>query len=1443
VLYNKAGTILIACPGSLTTVSIPEGVTSIEWGAFSDCIGLTAISIPASVTSIGAHAFSNCRGLPTISIPQGVTSIGDMAFQYCTGLPTISIPESVTSIGSGAFSDCSGLTTISIPDSVTNISDLTFSYCTGLTNISLPESVTSIGAGAFCGCTGLTTIRFNSATTTIDDDYNTIPATTKIIGYDPSTAKDYATNYNRQFIVGAQISTVPTIANGTVNPSVEITLANDTFTTEFSILINNWTIDTGTTSLTVGAISRTDSTHVEIHFIGTATAGNISILAKLEALTSLVASNSINIVTDTVAMTMRLSLNELINVDSNENQTINNGHSKESSISADGRYVAFTSSASNLVSSDTNNMEDVFVRDRQLGTTVRISVASDGMQGNLGSSKPSISSDGRFIVFESGANSLVSGDTNAVSDIFVRDRDADQDGIFDEQGDPVAVSTIRVSVASDGTQASGGSFWGAGSTRPVISADGRYVKFESCAATLVAGDTNNKYDVFVRDLQNNTTERVSISSAGIQSDDESWYASMSGDGRYVAFSSGSDLLVPGVTDYGIFLRDRLTNTTTWLTSGGDPYLSGNGRFVAFDADDSAALVAGDNNVCYDIFLMDRDTDEDEAFDELGSVSTTRISLSAAGVQPNDSSFGPTISQDGRFVSYYSNASNLVPNDTNDSNDVFIYDRQTGITKCASITITGVQGNEASFEQSVPVSLVDNKKVYVAFPSDADNLVVVDLNNETDIFMTGFDFDALPDTEPPVVPDDLSMEELGPSWVKLAWSPATDNYYIGGYDVYRGTSASGPFSKLATVDSNTTSYWNTTLTPNMDYFYYILAEDLEGNRSTPLPTFLIHTLVESAAAPVAVTLAAGDYHSVAIRAGGTIWSWGENRYGELGNGSDTESLYQVPVLGQYGIGVLDNVAAISAGEYYTVALKTDGTVWAWGKNNRGQLGDGTTDERYTPVPVLGLGGVGFLTGVKAVAASNGDGHTLALRSDGTVWAWGVNYYGELGDGTSNLSSTPVAVKGADGQGYLTDVIAIAAGEEFSLALRSDGTVYAWGKNVSGQLGNGTSDWDDHTLPIQVKNYAGTDFLTGITAIDAGEGFCLALDSSEHAWSWGDNYYGQLGDGTTTTRYLPVQVKDGSEYLTGVSGVAAGSNHSIAIVDNGTATSTWAWGYNYYGQLGNSSTSTSSTPVQIIGIGPVFLLAGGYDHSLALKDDNSIWAWGANYYSQLGYDAGLDEKSELPMVVGESNWAPVVWNVNILGKAVPNQSITGSYTYLDAEGNSDSSTFQWYLSETRDGTYQPVADAVDQSFAVPDSYIGKYLKFEVTPVDSSEVLGRAVTSKFLLVSNDDVGPTLQTPVVSPWSYSAGISVNSNEVGTVYWSVLLSSAQVPDTATVLSGSGALSYGSKDYPTANQDLTFSADNLSSGESYKLYVIAVDDAGNVSVPSCETFTTSSGGA
>jgi len=216
-------------------------VTSIGEWAFGNCTGLTSISLPQEVTSIGEWVFNGCTGLTTItvavdnlnyasidgvlfnkagttlitcpggltsiSIPQGVTSIGDYAFLGCTGLTTIGLPQGVTSIGDGAFRYCTGLTSINIPQGITSIGDWAFNCCTGLTSISIPQGVTSIGEWTFQSCIGLTSIRFNSATiTTIYDDANTIPAATKIIGYDPSTAKDYATKYNRKFEV---IGTTP----------------------------------------------------------------------------------------------------------------------------------------------------------------------------------------------------------------------------------------------------------------------------------------------------------------------------------------------------------------------------------------------------------------------------------------------------------------------------------------------------------------------------------------------------------------------------------------------------------------------------------------------------------------------------------------------------------------------------------------------------------------------------------------------------------------------------------------------------------------------------------------------------------------------------------------------------------------------------------------------------------------------------------------------------------------------------------------------------------------------------------------------------------------------------------------------------------------------------------------------------------------------------------
>ncbi|MBI5299281.1 MAG: RCC1 repeat-containing protein, partial [Deltaproteobacteria bacterium] len=217
----------------------------------------------------------------------------------------------------------------------------------------------------------------------------------------------------------------------------------------------------------------------------------------------------------------------------------------------------------------------------------------------------------------------------------------------------------------------------------------------------------------------------------------------------------------------------------------------------------------------------------------------------------------------------------------------------------------------------------------------------------------------------------------------------------------------------------------------------------------------------------------------------------------GNGTTTNSSTPVQVSG------LSGITAIAGGSSHSLALKSNGTVWAWGYNGSGQLGDGTTTERDTPVQVSGLSGV--------TAIASGNGHGLALKSDGTVWTWGYNTYGQLGDGTTTERHTPVQVLGS-----LSGVTAIAGGfsNNHSLALKSDGTVWAWGANDFGQLGDGTTT-ERHT-PVQVSD------LSGVTAIAGGSVHSLALKSDGTVWAWGYNSNGQLGDGSTTERDTPVQV---------------------------------------------------------------------------------------------------------------------------------------------------------------------------------------------------------------------------------------------------------------------------------------------------------------------------------
>ncbi len=313
----------------------------------------------------------------------------------------------------------------------------------------------------------------------------------------------------------------------------------------------------------------------------------------------------------------------------------------------------------------------------------------------------------------------------------------------------------------------------------------------------------------------------------------------------------------------------------------------------------------------------------------------------------------------------------------------------------------------------------------------------------------------------------------------------------------------------------------------------------------------------------------------------------------------------------------DVSWISAGRGHSLALNPDGRVWAWGNNNQGQLGDGTqgmsapglsgTENRHEPVRVLDL------TDVVSIGA--GKMHSLALKSDGMVWAWGWNDFGQLGDGTRGVfgnrnRSEPVRVLG------LTDVVAIHAGGGHSLALTSGGRVWAWGSNSSGQLGDGTTR--SRNEPVHVSG------LIDVVAISAGSGHSLALTSGGRVWAWGYNFSGQLGDGTITSRNEPMHVSG----LTDVVAIGCGSSHSLALTSGGRV---WAWGNNHDGQLGVGRTLNRREPVHVSGLTDVVAISGGASHSLALTAGGTVWAWGYNWSGELG-DGTITSRNEPVQVRG-------------------------------------------------------------------------------------------------------------------------------------------------------------------------------------------------------------------
>lgn len=416
-----------------------------------------------------------------------------------------------------------------------------------------------------------------------------------------------------------------------------------------------------------------------------------------------------------------------------------NGSSTRASISADGRFVVFESKADNLVADDTNGVEDVFLHDRQTGDTIRISLGPGGVEGDGTSERAKISEDARYVVFASDASTLVMGDVPTLDlvtcptcsgsrDVFLYDRDPNGDGTFEAS----EATLTRISVSSTGTAGN------AGSTRPSLSSDGRFVAFRSKATNLVADDNNGVADIFVYDVQTGLTIRASVNDQGEEGNAKSDRAAVSADGRYVAFYSDSDNLVSsdGNAMRDVFVRDLVDQTTVRISissagaesngASSRPAISSDGRYVAFRST-GTNLVSGDTNAFEDVFVHDRDPDGNGTFDE-GNGITALISPGIGAPGDGDSS-SPVISADGRYVSFHSDATNLVDGDQNALRDVFLFDRNTATLTRISQCNSGAAGDGVSQR---PAITADGR--IIAYHSVASTFGSGDSNMTNDIFV-------------------------------------------------------------------------------------------------------------------------------------------------------------------------------------------------------------------------------------------------------------------------------------------------------------------------------------------------------------------------------------------------------------------------------------------------------------------------------------------------------------------------------------------------------------------------------------------------------------------------------------------------------------------------------------------------------------------------------------
>ena len=306
---------------------------------------------------------------------------------------------------------------------------------------------------------------------------------------------------------------------------------------------------------------------------------------------------------------------------------------------------------------------------------------------------------------------------------------------------------------------------------------------------------------------------------------------------------------------------------------------------------------------------------------------------------------------------------------------------------------------------------------------------------------------------------------------------------------------------------------------------------------------------------------------------SLWAWGGNYWGTLGDGTTERS--------QYPIRLMNDVSQVSAGMRHTAAITTDENLYTWGYNDRGQLGDGSTIPQLRPMRIM----------CDIAQVSAGSFYTMAVRTDGSLWAWGVNANGQLGDGTTTERHSPVRI--------MDDVAYVSAGRWHTMAIRTDGSLWAWGANSHGQLGNDSTTYQ--LSPVKIMD--------SVAAVSAGEVHTMAIGTDGVLWAWGENWHGQLGDGTHTNRHIPIMIMEDAAQ------VSARWHQTMVIKTDG---SLWAWGKNYWGQLGDGSATGwlehSSVPARIMY--DAVQVSAGVHHTVAVRADGSLWVWGLNREGQFG-----------------------------------------------------------------------------------------------------------------------------------------------------------------------------------------------------------------------------------